>query len=89
MADCLGVLSVMLSESSAEVDPQTAALIRKIQTTQKYWRQDKKAEDIVKLLRTEQSLNWQDWPELIRAFGGREAFIQRYFPKSAKPRSLP
>ena len=36
LADCLGVLSVMLSESSAEeVDTQTAALIRKIQTMQK------------------------------------------------------
>lgn len=87
LADCSGVLSVMSSESSTEVDAQTAALIRKIQTMQNEPQQEKKAEDIVKLLRTEQSLNLQDWPELIRAFGGREAFIQRYFPQSVKSRS--
>ena len=34
-----------------------------------------KAEEIVKLLRTEEVLTVQDWPGLIRAFDGREVFI--------------
>ncbi|MEM9153062.1 MAG: hypothetical protein AAGB19_21780 [Cyanobacteria bacterium P01_F01_bin.3] len=86
LADCLGITPTMLDESSTDLDTQTEAIIRKIQRLRKYRRQDKKAEDIVQLLQTQQSLKPQDWPELIRAFGGRETFIQRYFPKSAQKR---
>ncbi len=86
LAECLGVPYTYLSESSSELEASKAILVHKINAIKAQSTQPQKAEEIVKLLRTEERLTAQDWPELIRAFGGREDFIQQHFKiRSAKP----
>jgi hypothetical protein len=85
LSECLKIPYNFLSEGESTLDADKAALVRKIRAIQDPQKtQAQKAEEIVKLLRTAEVLATQDWPELIRAFGGREAFIQRYFKVRAK-----
>ena len=79
LAECVGIRYTYLSQNEAELNAKQVVLVRKIKTMMTKATQAEKADEIVKLLRTEEVLSRRDWPELIRAFGGREAFIQRYF----------
>lgn len=85
LSECLKIPYNFLSEGESTLDAEKAALVRKIRAIQDPQKmQAQKAEEIVKLLRTTEVLATQDWPELISAFGGREAFIRRYFKMQAK-----
>ena len=85
LAECLKIPYTYLSQNESELKADQVIIVRKINAIKAKSTQAQKAEEIVKLLRTEEVLTVQDWPELIRAFGGREAFIQRYF-KIRKPK---
>lgn len=93
LAECLGISYDLLSSSPLPADSRTETLVRKINQIKSQPTQAQKAEEIVKLLRTEEVLTLHDWPELIRAFGGSESFIQRYFkirkPKPQSPNRRP
>ncbi len=84
LAECLGVSFDLLSSQDSPIDIRTETIVRKINAIKGQPTQAAKAAEIVKLLRTEEVLTVQDWPELIRAFGGREAFIRHYFKVRAK-----
>jgi hypothetical protein len=85
LSECLKIPYNFLSEGESTLAADKAALVRKIRAIQDPQKtQAQKAEEIVKLLRTAEVLATQDWPELIRAFGGRETFIRRYFKVRAK-----
>jgi hypothetical protein len=88
LCECVGISYTCLSQSEADLKAELQAnqitLVRKIKAIKEKSIQAEKSEEIVKLLRTEEVLSIQDWPELIRAFGGRDAFINQHF----KPRSF-
>lgn len=86
LAECLGVSFDLLSNQSLPLDSRTESIVRKVNAIKAQPTQAQKATEIVKLLRTEEVLTVHDWPELIRAFGGRDVFIQRYFKVRPSPK---
>ena len=83
LVDCFNIPFLCLTETCPDLDEQKAEILRRIKAMQDPTQtQQYKAEAIVRLLRAQQTLNRGDWPELIRAFGGREEYIPTLFSKS-------